>query len=155
LFGYKIVICFKFFLSVWNSVLTHEKWYAFIEELSGIETRRFLFFSCKNNVLLLNFLKKVLLISRSRTVDLHALYIERELVLFFFFFIRENLIPWNAYFVGSGEEVKLWLFQVLTRDAYPDLNSRPAVQILNFLSSRYALYKRVGALLTCKIKFEV
>jgi hypothetical protein len=57
---------------------------------------------------------------------------------FFFFWIRGNLISWKAHFVGPGERVKLRLSQTLTRDACPDSNSRPAVQISSFLSSRYA-----------------
>jgi len=40
--------------------------------------------------------------------------------------------------VGPSEGVKPWLSQALTRDACPDSNSRPAVQISNLLSSRYA-----------------
>jgi hypothetical protein len=55
----------------------------------------------------------------------------------FFFFIRGNFIFWKTYFVGSDERVKLWLSQTLTRGARPDSNSRPAVQILSLLPSRY------------------
>jgi len=39
--------------------------------------------------------------------------------------------------VGPGKGVKPRLSQALTRDARPDSNSRPAVQISNPLSSRY------------------
>jgi hypothetical protein len=55
----------------------------------------------------------------------------------FFFWIRGNLIPRKRHFVGSGEGVKPRLSQTLTRDARPDSNSRPAVQISNLLPSRY------------------
>jgi hypothetical protein len=61
------------------------------------------------------------------------------------------LQPWNLFFLdsrkphsrkvhfmGPGERVKPRLSQTLTRGARPDSNSRPAVQILNSLSSRYA-----------------
>jgi len=57
----------------------------------------------------------------------------------FFFFILENLTFWKAYYVDPGEGVKLWLSQAFTRDARPDSNSRPAIQISNPLPSRYAL----------------
>jgi hypothetical protein len=57
---------------------------------------------------------------------------------FFFFWIRGNLTPRKAHFVGPGEGVKPWLSQALTRGARPDSNSRPAVQISNPLPSRYA-----------------
>jgi len=42
--------------------------------------------------------------------------------------------------VGPDEGVKPWLSQALTRDARPDSNLRPAVQISNTLPSRYALW---------------
>jgi hypothetical protein len=57
----------------------------------------------------------------------------------FFFWIRGNPTPRKAYFVGPGERVKPRLSQALTRGARPDSNWRPAVQISNPLSSRYAL----------------
>ena len=56
----------------------------------------------------------------------------------YFFFIGGNSIFWKAHFVGPGEWVKLRLSQALTRGARPDSNSRSAVQISSFLSSRYA-----------------
>jgi len=56
----------------------------------------------------------------------------------FFFWIRGNLTPRKAHFVGLGEGVKPRLSQALTIDARPNLNSRPAVQISNSLPSRYA-----------------
>jgi len=40
--------------------------------------------------------------------------------------------------VGPGEQVKPQLSQALTRDARPDSNSRPAMQISSPLPSRYA-----------------
>jgi len=46
-------------------------------------------------------------------------------------------IPQKMHFMSPGKGVKLRLFQALRRDARPDSNSRPAVQILNSLSSRY------------------
>jgi hypothetical protein len=58
-------------------------------------------------------------------------------LFFILFFIRGNFIFWKTYFVGSDERVKLWLSQTLTRGARPDSNSRPAVQILSLLPSRY------------------
>jgi len=58
-------------------------------------------------------------------------------LFFILFFIRGNFIFWKIYFVGSDERVKLRLSQTLTRDARPDSNSRPAVQILSLLPSRY------------------
>jgi len=58
--------------------------------------------------------------------------------LIFFFWIRGNPTPRKAHFVGPGERVKPRLSQALTRDACPDSNSRPAVQISNSLLSRYA-----------------
>jgi hypothetical protein len=57
---------------------------------------------------------------------------------FFFFWIRGNLTPREAHFVGPGEGVKPWLSQTLTRGARLDSNSIPAVQISNPLPSRYA-----------------
>jgi len=39
--------------------------------------------------------------------------------------------------MGSSERVKFQLSQALTRDARPDSNSRPAVQISNFLLLHY------------------
>jgi len=44
----------------------------------------------------------------------------------------------KMYFMGSGKGVKSRLSQAFTRGARPDSNSRPAVQISNSLSSRYA-----------------
>jgi hypothetical protein len=55
-----------------------------------------------------------------------------------FFWIQGNPTPRKAHFVSPGERVKPRLSQALTRGARPDLNSRPAVQISNPLSSRYA-----------------
>jgi len=62
--------------------------------------------------------------------------------LVFFLGFEETSLSRKAYFVGSGEGVKPRLSQALTRDARPDSNSRPAVQISNHLSSRYAPWKR-------------
>ena len=53
------------------------------------------------------------------------------------FFIRENPISRKACFVGSGEQVKPWLSQVLTIDTSNNSNSRPAVQISNPLPTCY------------------
>jgi hypothetical protein len=47
--------------------------------------------------------------------------------------------------MGSGEGVKLQLFQALTRNARPDSNSRPTIQILNSLLSHYALEFKLHA----------
>jgi hypothetical protein len=58
-------------------------------------------------------------------------------LFFILFFIRGNFIVWKTYFVGSDERVKLRLSQTLTRDARPDSNSRPAMQISSLLPSRY------------------
>ena len=65
--------------------------------------------------------------------------IDTDVFIAFFFWIRGNLIPRKAHFVRSGERVKPRLSQALTRDARLDLNSKPAMQILNSLSSRHAL----------------
>jgi len=48
----------------------------------------------------------------------------------------------KMYFMGSGKGVKSQLFQAFTRGARPDSNSRPAVQISNSLSSRYAPWRQ-------------
>jgi len=48
---------------------------------------------------------------------------------FLFFFIWENPTFRKEHFVGPSERVKPWPSQALTRDARPDSNSRPAVQI--------------------------
>jgi hypothetical protein len=58
--------------------------------------------------------------------------------LFFFFGFKETPPPEKRIFMGPGERVKLRLFQALTGGVRPDSNSRPAVQISNPLSSRYA-----------------
>jgi hypothetical protein len=68
--------------------------------------------------------------------------------LLFFFWIRENLTPRKTHFVGPGEGVKPRLFQALIRDARPDSNSRPTVQILNPLLSRYASWELIKFLRT-------
>jgi len=52
-------------------------------------------------------------------------------ILFCFFWIRGNLTLRKEYFVGPDEGVKPRLSQALTKDARPDSNSRPAVQISN------------------------
>jgi hypothetical protein len=65
---------------------------------------------------------------------------------FFFFWIRENLIFRKAHFVDPGERIKYRLFQALTRGARLDSNTRPAVQILSSLPSRYATW-------SCAIQF--
>jgi len=49
----------------------------------------------------------------------------------FFFGFEETSPPRKAHFVGPGERVKPRLSQALTRDARPDSNSRPPVQISN------------------------
>jgi len=59
-------------------------------------------------------------------------------IIIIIIWIRENSTPQKAHFVGSGERVKPRLSQALIKDALPDSNSRPAVQISNLLSSRYA-----------------
>jgi len=64
--------------------------------------------------------------------------ISSSIYKFFFFWIRGNLTPWKAHFVGPGEGVKPRLSQAFIRDACPDSNSRPTVQISNPLPSRYA-----------------
>ena len=58
--------------------------------------------------------------------------------IFFFFWIRGNPILQKTYFIGTDERVKPQMSQALTRDARPDSNSRPAVQISSALPSRYA-----------------
>jgi hypothetical protein len=59
----------------------------------------------------------------------------------FFFLDSKKPYPWKAYFVGPGEGVKPRLFQTLIRDARPNSNSRPAMQISNSLPSRYTSWK--------------
>jgi hypothetical protein len=74
---------------------------------------------------------------RYKTFD-HSFSMHKQLlVAIFFFWIRGNPTSRKAYFVGPGERVKPRLSQVLTRGARPDSNSRPAVEILSPLSSRY------------------
>ena len=58
----------------------------------------------------------------------------KKLENFNFFWIRGNLTPQKAHFMGPGEGVKPRLFQVLTRGARSDSNSRSTVQISNLLS---------------------
>jgi hypothetical protein len=65
------------------------------------------------------------------------LNVPRELN-FFFFWIWENLIFQKTYFIHLDEGVKLYLSQTFTRNARPDSNSRPAMQISNLLSLHYA-----------------
>jgi hypothetical protein len=65
-----------------------------------------------------------------------------------FFWIRGNLTPRKAHFMGPGKGVKPRLSQALTRGACPDSNSIPAVQISNPLPSRYAPWGRVSLSLT-------
>jgi hypothetical protein len=74
---------------------------------------------------------------RYKTFDHSFSMLKQLLVAIYFFWIRGNSIPRKAYFVGPSERVKLRLSQVLTRDARPDLNSRPAVQISSPLPLRY------------------
>jgi hypothetical protein len=63
----------------------------------------------------------------------------------FFFLTFEEISPsWKAYFMGSGEGVKSRLSQVLTRGAHSDSNSKPIVQISNFLPLRYFSKKLVS-----------
>ena len=49
------------------------------------------------------------------------------LLLSFFFWIRGNLTLQKMYFVGSGERVKSWLFQVFIKNTRPNLNLKPIV----------------------------
>jgi hypothetical protein len=64
---------------------------------------------------------------------------------FFFFNLRKPHSLQKMYFVDPGEEVKSRLFQALTRDAHPDSNSRPAVQISNSLLAKdWFTVKRVS-----------
>jgi len=66
-------------------------------------------------------------------------YIYIYIYIYIFFFEFEETSPsQKVHFVGPGEGVKPRLSQALTRSARPDSNSRPAVQISNPLSSRYA-----------------
>jgi hypothetical protein len=57
-------------------------------------------------------------------------------VYIFFFGFEETSSPRKAHFVGPDERVKPRLSQVFTRDARPDSNSRPAMQISNPLPLR-------------------
>jgi len=56
----------------------------------------------------------------------------------FFFFGFKETPPSKNVLVSPGERLKPRLSQALTRDARPDSNSRPAVQISNPLSLRHA-----------------
>jgi hypothetical protein len=67
--------------------------------------------------------------------------------LLFFIWIRGNLTPRKAHFVGSGEGVKPRLYQALIKGARLDSNSRPAVQISNPLPSHYVPWKYIFLLL--------
>jgi hypothetical protein len=56
---------------------------------------------------------------------------------------EETPSPGKRTFMDLDERVKLRLFQALTKDARPDSNSRPTVQISNFwpfltLCTRYS-----------------
>jgi hypothetical protein len=66
--------------------------------------------------------------------------LEYVYIISFIFLIRGNLTSRKAYFVGLGERVKPRLSQALTRDARPDLNSRPAMQISSPLPLRYVFW---------------
>jgi hypothetical protein len=59
-----------------------------------------------------------------------------------FFFGFEEPHPRKVHFVGLGERLKPQLSQALTRDARPDSNSRPAVQISSPLPSHHAPWGR-------------
>jgi hypothetical protein len=74
----------------------------------------------------------------SSTLMFYTWWTTNELKFYFilFYSIRENSIFWKAYIVGSGEQVKLWLFQAFIKDARSDSNSRSAVQISSPLLSR-------------------
>jgi len=68
--------------------------------------------------------------------------LENNINHIFFFWIRGNLTPRKAHFMGLGERVKPRLSQALTRGARTDSNSRPAVQISSPLTSRYAPWRQ-------------
>jgi len=57
--------------------------------------------------------------------------------------------------MGLGERVKSRLSQALTRDTRPDSNSRPAVQILNPLPSRYALREQLQHIANATTRMKV
>jgi len=86
---------------------------------------------------------KVILIILIIILNLHDPNVIEFGCNFFFFGFEETSPPRKAHFVGPGEGVKPRLSQTLTRDARPDSNSRPAVQIPNPLPSRYAPWGRV------------
>ena len=66
--------------------------------------------------------------------------VDRSRRQFFYFWIRGNLTSRKVHFVGSGERVKPRLSQAFTRNACPDSNSRPVMQISSPLTSRHANY---------------
>jgi hypothetical protein len=72
-----------------------------------------------------------------------------SIYMFFFFGFEKTSSPRKVHFVGPGEGVKLRLSQALTRDARPDSNSRPAVQILNPLPLRYAPWGQASTCCLC------
>jgi len=59
------------------------------------------------------------------------------LYTYIFFLFEETSFPRKIHFVDPGERVKPQS-QALIRGARPDSNTRPAMQISNPLSSRYA-----------------
>jgi len=58
-----------------------------------------------------------------------------------FFFYSRKPYPQKSYFVGPSKRVKPRLSQALTRDARPDSNSRPTVQISSPLPLRYVHWR--------------
>jgi len=74
-----------------------------------------------------------LLFFKMRVVTLYAKHTHTHIYIGF----EETSHPRKAHFVGLGEGVKPRLSHALIRGARPDSNSRPAVQISNYLPSRY------------------
>jgi hypothetical protein len=62
-------------------------------------------------------------------------------LLFTSHFFFWTLTSRKVYFVGSSKRVKSRLFQAFTRDARPDSNLRPAVQISNPLPSNPSCFR--------------
>jgi len=90
---------------------------------------------------LLYFTLKPYIKVKKTSKTLFPLYINTNI---FFFLFEEMSPPQKAHFVGPGEGVKPRLSQALTKDARPDSNSRPAVQISNPLPSRYTSWKHTN-----------
>ena len=70
--------------------------------------------------------------------------------IFFFFWIREK----KVYFMGPNKQVKSRLSQALIKNACPNSNSRPTMQISKLLLSRYAPYKWSSKLNNNKIQLN-